>query len=279
MPTLSAAIITLNEEDRIREALDSVRFADEIVVVDSGSADRTVEICREFTDKVFVETWRGFAGQKNAAVERTTGDWVLSIDADEQVTAELAGEIRGVVSSGGPRDGYLVPRRNFFGGTWVRHGGWYPDYTLRLFRRGKGQFAERRVHEAVTLNGGRVGRLRSPLIHRTYEGWATISGEWTGIRRLRRRSCVRGDAARAGSTWSFGRRRSSSGTTSFARDSSTGGRASSRPDSRPRTHSPSTPSSRRWAERNREVFLSALDGSHRGPYPCLSVRGEKGIVS
>lgn len=191
MPTLSVAVITLNEEDRIREALESVRFADEIVVVDSGSADRTVEICREFTDKVFIEAWRGFAGQKNAAVERTAGDWVLSIDADEQVTAELADEIREVVSSGGQGDGYLVPRRNFFGGTWVRHGGWYPDYTLRLFRRGKGQFAERRVHEAVTLNGGRVGRLRSPLIHRTYEGVSDY------LRRMDRYSTLAADELRA----------------------------------------------------------------------------------
>ncbi len=179
---LSVAIITFNEEDNIKDALESVKWADEIVVVDSFSSDRTQEICREYTDKVFSFEWAGFSEQKNRAVSMTTQPWVLVLDADERVTDELKEEILNVVKNAYPPstpipqgegvrgrvDGYYLPRKNFFSGKWIRHGGWWPDYTLRLFRREKGAFETREVHESVKVNGS-TGYLRSPIEHYTYK--------------------------------------------------------------------------------------------------------------
>ena len=128
-------------------------WADEIVVVDSGSTDRTVAICREYTDKVIHQDWLGFARQKNLAIDRTTGDWVLSLDADEPIEPMLAEEIRDIIASPAALDGYYIPRKTFFLGKQVRHGGWYPDYNLRLFRKGRGRFEERAVHEAIKVRG------------------------------------------------------------------------------------------------------------------------------
>ncbi len=172
MQRLSVAIITLNEESNIRRTLDSVRWADEIVIVDSGSTDRTVEICREFTPHVHHLDWLGYGRQKNAAIDRTTGDWVLSLDADEPVEAELADEVRSIISSPGARDGYRIPRKTYFLGRLVRHGGWYPDLNLRLFRRGKGRFEERSVHEAVRVDGS-VGTTRHAILHYAYPDLAS----------------------------------------------------------------------------------------------------------
>jgi glycosyltransferase involved in cell wall biosynthesis len=169
---LSVAIITRNEETNIRRTLESVRWADEIVVLDSGSTDRTVAICREYTDRVFHQEWLGYAGQKNAAIDRTRGAWVLSLDADEPVEPELAEEIRAIIASPASRDGYRVPRKTFFLGKLVRHGGWYPDYNLRLFRRGKGRFEERAVHEAVKV-AGTVGATRHAILHYAYPDLAS----------------------------------------------------------------------------------------------------------
>jgi glycosyltransferase involved in cell wall biosynthesis len=165
-PRLSVTVITWNEEERLRRALDSVTWADEIVVVDANSDDKTVAIAREFTDHVVVRPWEGFARQKNFALARATGDWVLSLDADEEVSPELADEIRRVLMTP-TADGYAVPRRNIFWGAWVRHGLLYPDWQLRLFRRDRGRFVERQVHESVEVDG-RVGRLTGALIHRSY---------------------------------------------------------------------------------------------------------------
>ncbi len=160
-------IICLNEAAEIRGCLESVRWADEIVVCDSGSGDGTLDICRQYTDRVFVDTWRGFSGHKNLALERATQEWIFSLDADERVTPALAAEIRAVLADAKALDGYTVPRRNYFLGQWIRHGGWYPDRTIRLFRRDKGRFQPRAVHEAVHVEGA-VGHLGQPFDHFTY---------------------------------------------------------------------------------------------------------------
>jgi glycosyltransferase involved in cell wall biosynthesis len=164
---LSVTIIAWNEEERLRACLESVAWADEIVVVDAESTDKTVALAREFTDRVWVRPWAGFAAQKNFAIDQATGDWILSLDADERVTAELAGRIRTILAEDGPADGYAVPRRNLFWGAWVRHGGLYPDHQLRFFRRGAGRFVEDAVHESMRI-GGRVETLAEPLLHQSY---------------------------------------------------------------------------------------------------------------
>ncbi|MBI4241726.1 MAG: glycosyltransferase family 2 protein [Candidatus Rokubacteria bacterium] len=164
---LSVAVITWNEEERLRACLESVAWADEIVVVDAESTDKTVHIAREFTDRIWVRPWPGFAAQKNFALDQTTGEWVLALDADERVTAELRAEIQDVLDAGGPVEGYAVPRKNFFWGAWVRHGGLYPDWQLRLFRRGRSRFVEHAIHESVEVRGA-VGRLTHPLLHESY---------------------------------------------------------------------------------------------------------------
>jgi len=166
-PKLSIAIITYNEEPNIRRTLESVRWADEIVVVDSGSTDKTVEICQEYTDKVVYQEWLGFSSQKNFAIDNTTGEWVLSLDADEPVEPELGDEIRRIVASPDAFDGYRIPRKTYFLDKQIRHGGWYPDYNLRLFRKGKGRFENRAVHEAIKVEG-RIGTTEHALLHYAY---------------------------------------------------------------------------------------------------------------
>jgi glycosyltransferase involved in cell wall biosynthesis len=163
------AIIALNEEERIRACLESVAWADEIVVVDSGSGDKTVTIAREFTDRVLFHAWEGYGAQKNWAVAQCQGDWVLSLDADERVSEPLRAEIAATLAADPPVAGFRVPRQNFFQDTWIRHGGWYPDHQLRLFRRGRGAFTPSAVHESVRVDGP-IGRLRSPLVHQSYRG-------------------------------------------------------------------------------------------------------------
>ena len=196
-------LITLNEEANLARTLGSVRplvadGAGEIIVVDSGSTDRTLEIARAHGGKVFVEPWRGYAAQKNSAIEKAQGEWVLSLDADESVEPELAAEISellavhqtfaharqsgdplesgklalsfykpGVVEVGEKVSGYWIPRRNYFLGRWIRRGGFWPDPKLRLFRRGAGRFEERSVHETVKFEGA-TGRLNQALAHQAY---------------------------------------------------------------------------------------------------------------
>lgn len=164
---LSVVLVTRNEEERLRACLESVAWADEIVVVDAESDDKTATIAREFTDRVVARPWPGYAAQKNVAIDLATGDWVLSLDADEVVSDALAADICGVLTADGPADGYAVPRRNIFWGRWVRHGGLYPDLQVRLFRRGRGRFTARAVHESVSVDG-RVERLAGHLEHRSY---------------------------------------------------------------------------------------------------------------
>ena len=169
MPKVTVTVITRDEAAHIEAALDSVAWADEVVVVDAESTDKTVALAREFTDRVWVRPWPGFVAQKNFAIEQATGDWVLALDADEQVTPALAERVRAVLRADGPADGYSVPRRNMFWGAWVRHGGLYPDWQLRLFRRRSGRFAGEGVHESVRVDGT-VERLAEPLLHHSYRG-------------------------------------------------------------------------------------------------------------
>jgi glycosyltransferase involved in cell wall biosynthesis len=166
-PRLSVVIVTRNEEERIRACLEAVAWADELIVVDAESEDKTASIARELTDHVIVRPWPGYAAQKNHGLEQARGAWILSLDADEIVSPALRAEIERVVAADGPADGYAVPRRNIFWDRWVRHGGLYPDWQVRLFRRGRGRFGERAVHESVQIEGD-VRRLAGHLEHRSY---------------------------------------------------------------------------------------------------------------
>lgn len=169
MPNVSVVIITFNEEKNIRAALESAKWADEIVVLDSFSTDRTVDICREYTQEVYQESWRGFSGQKQRAVDLAKNDWVFVLDSDERFTEWLRAEIAGLLQNGPGKDGYYCARRNHFMGREILHGGWYPDYSLRLFDRTKGRFVRREVHEAVEVRGA-TGYLDNPMLHYTYNG-------------------------------------------------------------------------------------------------------------
>jgi len=166
--TLSVVIITLNEEANLSRTLGSVAgLADEIVVLDSGSTDRTSDVADSFHAKFFVEPWKGFSAQKNSALAKASGDWILSLDADEEVEPALAKEIRDVLSANPSVAGFSVPRKNFFLGRWMKHGGFYPDPKLRLFRRGAGVFEDRLVHEDMRLDGT-TASLKNHLLHHAY---------------------------------------------------------------------------------------------------------------
>jgi len=165
--TLSVVVITCNEEANIGRLLESTRPADEHIVLDGGSTDRTLEIAHGFGARTFTEEWKGYSAQKNSAIAKASGDWVLSLDADETVEPELMGEIRHVIEHDSPVNGYYMPRKNYFLGRWIRHGGFYPDRKLRLFRRGRGRFVERPVHEVVQVDGP-TGVLNHALVHNAY---------------------------------------------------------------------------------------------------------------
>ena len=160
---LSAIVITRNEAANIGPCLDSVAFCDERIVVDCGSSDGTVDIASARGARVAFHEWRGFGPQKNYALSLATGDWVLSIDADERVTPELAGALRAALTDAGA-DGWELPRRSSFCGRDMRHSGWAPDYVLRLFRRGKAKFDDAIVHERVVCDGP-IKRLDQALLH------------------------------------------------------------------------------------------------------------------
>ena len=163
MPRLSAIIITKDEAAHIGDCLDSLAFCDERIVVDGASSDGTIMIAKQRGARVATHSWKGFGPQKNYALSLAQGDWVLSIDADERVTPELAREIRAAINSG-KADGYELPRRSTFCGHMMRHSGWFPDRVLRLFRRDKGRFTEDIVHERVMCEGV-VARLKEPILH------------------------------------------------------------------------------------------------------------------
>ena len=167
MLKISATVITFNEEADIAGALASLAWADEIVVIDSGSTDRTVEVCREYTRNIFSRAWTGYVDQKNFAVEKAAHDWIFSLDADERVSPELEREIEGLRDETPPRAGFRIPRAAFFMGRWIRHGDWYPDYQLRLFDRRHGRWQGGRVHESVRLDS-QPGFLKGEIRHFTY---------------------------------------------------------------------------------------------------------------
>jgi glycosyltransferase involved in cell wall biosynthesis len=165
--TLSVVVITYNEAANIGRLLESVRLADERIILDCGSTDDTLEIARCHGAKVFTEPWKGYSAQKNSAIEKASGDWILALDADEAVEPELMEEVRYVLDHDPPVNGYYIPRKNYFLGRWIRHGGFYPDRKLRLFRRGMGRFGERPVHEVVQVTGP-TATLDHALVHSAY---------------------------------------------------------------------------------------------------------------
>jgi len=174
---ISVVLITLNEAQNIRACLASVRWAEEIVVLDSGSSDETLAICREFTDKIHVDRdWCGFGIQKNRALAHATGDWVLSVDADERVSESLRDEILATVRAPGDHHAFAIPRRSSYCGRFMRHGGWWPDYVARLFRRETCRFSDDLVHERV-MHPGAAGRLHAPLEHITYRNLEQMLGK------------------------------------------------------------------------------------------------------
>jgi glycosyltransferase involved in cell wall biosynthesis len=175
MTGLSSIIITRNEEANIAACIASVAFAREIIVVDSGSSDRTVDIARAAGAKVFsTADWPGFGPQKNRALAHATRPWVLSIDADERITPALRAEIERVVNDPAPRfHAWDMPRKSSFCGQDMLHSGWYPDRVTRLFRRERGRFSDDAVHERVIVEGG-TGHLRNEMLHTTYPDLETM---------------------------------------------------------------------------------------------------------
>ena len=163
---LSGIVITKNEERNICGCLDSLKWVDEIIVVDAESTDSTVVKAKEFTDKIFVKPWEGFGPQKNFAIEQAQGDWIFILDADERVTAGLKDEIRSLLENGSePRiAGYRVPRRNFFYGQWMQYGGMFPDPQVRLFRNDGSRYDDTLLHENLVLKGD-VADLQGFLDH------------------------------------------------------------------------------------------------------------------
>lgn len=167
MEKLTAVVPTLNEEKKIGDCLRSLRWADELLVIDSHSEDATVEIAREIADRVEFHTFEDFARQKNWCVRQSSNRWVLLVDADERVSSELRGEITRTLSSP-EHSGYWIPRKNHFLGRRIRGAGWGGDRVLRLFDREKGRYPERIVHESLELEGS-AGHLKSPLLHYPYD--------------------------------------------------------------------------------------------------------------
>jgi glycosyltransferase involved in cell wall biosynthesis len=178
MPRLSLIVIAKNEEASIERCLQSAAgIADEIVLVDSGSTDRTLEIAREFGAKILQpEDWPGFGPQKQRAQEAASGEWILSLDSDEWMRENLVREIREVLNDPSAAAGYRMPRRNRFIGRIVRHGGWWPDHVLRLYRRDKGRFNDNLVHESVIVEG-EVRTLKNPIEHNTIVSAADAEGK------------------------------------------------------------------------------------------------------
>ena len=167
MNKISVTVITLNEEKNIERCLNSVKWADEIVVLDGFSQDRTIELCRRFTDKIFQEAWLGYGKQKNLCAAKASYQWILNLDADEEVSSDCAEEIREKLDKELNHPLYLIPRKNFFGGRWVRFGGWYPDRIARLYDKTRVAFTEVAVHEELFPNGN-GGYLVHSLKHYSY---------------------------------------------------------------------------------------------------------------
>jgi glycosyltransferase involved in cell wall biosynthesis len=164
MAKYSVYVIAYNDEPNMRACLESVRWADELIVVDSHSTDRTEAIAREFTDRIYQVDFAGFGALRNRAVSFCTHEWVFSLDSDERMTPELREEIERLLDQGPEADAYFVPRKNFFLGRWIRHCGWYPDYRQpQLFRRSRFRYRDELVHEGFECDGP-VGRLSQPVL-------------------------------------------------------------------------------------------------------------------
>ena len=190
---LTATIITLNEERNIARAIESLRCCDEILIVDSGSVDRTIELAEKLGARVIDANWRGYAGQKNWAAEQAANDWVLSLDADEALSEGLEAEIWNL-KKGGPRyDAYTMPRLACYLGRWIMHSGWYPDRKIRLYDRRKARWVGDFVHESVAVDG-RLGHLDGNLLHftcqslsehiKTMERYTTLAAQELAARRV-----------------------------------------------------------------------------------------------
>lgn len=183
---ISATIITFNEERNIARVLESLRCCDEVLVLDSGSNDRTVEIATKLGARVVEASWHGYAAQKNIATELATHDWILSLDADESVSEALEAEIWQIKKAGPEADGYSMPRLAQYLGRWILHSGWYPDRKVRLFNRKKARWVGKFVHESVAVDG-RVTHLQSNLLHftcdslsqhlRSMDGYTTLAAQ------------------------------------------------------------------------------------------------------
>ena len=164
---LSVVVITKNEEKNIQDCLGSVAWADEIIVVDDYSSDRTIELAKKYTDKIFQRKMDVEGIHRNWAYKKARNAWVLSLDADERVTPELSEEIREVLTKGTDCNGFTIPRRNYIGDYWIRHGGWYPSSQLKLFKRDKFKYEEVEVHPRAFMDEP-CGHLRNDIIHYSY---------------------------------------------------------------------------------------------------------------
>jgi glycosyltransferase involved in cell wall biosynthesis len=162
---ISVVMVTKDEEKNIEDAIESVKDFSEIIIIDSHSSDRTVDICKRYTEKVFQEEWKGYARQKQKGIDLASLPWVLILDADERLTPELKSEIANSLHDN-RSSGFYIPRKNFFLGKWIRHGGWWPDYTLRFFRKDRAYIEEREVHEKVVVKG-KTGYLKNSMEHHT----------------------------------------------------------------------------------------------------------------
>lgn len=166
---VSVCIVAYNEEKNIRDCLESVKWADEIIVVDSLSHDKTVEICRNYTDRIYQRPWPGHIEQKNYALDLANHEWILAIDADERLSPSLIEEVTGELKfSGDTINGYYFPRHSYYLGRWINHGGWYPDYKLRLFKRNKGRWGGKNPHDRIILSEGSTRYLKEDLWHYVY---------------------------------------------------------------------------------------------------------------
>ncbi|MFH1073467.1 MAG: glycosyltransferase family 2 protein [Candidatus Firestonebacteria bacterium] len=167
MTKISAVIITKNEESNIIDCLQTLDFADEVIIVDSESNDKTISLAKSYTNKIYTRKWNGYAAQKNYGISRAKNEWILSLDADERISEELKREIKSLKFD---YEGYLLPIKNYFLGKWLKYGGQYPDHHLRLFKKSKGRFSYgiKEVHETVNMDKDMVVKLRTPVLHYSY---------------------------------------------------------------------------------------------------------------
>ncbi len=190
---ITATIITLNEERNIARAIESLRSTDEILIIDSGSADRTVELAQKLGARVIEADWRGYAAQKNWAAEQAANDWIFSLDADEALSEALEAEIWNLKKSGPRCDAYTMPRLARYLGRWILHSGWYPDRKVRLYHRTRAKWIGDFVHESVVVDG-RVGHLESNILHftcdsisehvKTMDRYTTLAAQEIAARKL-----------------------------------------------------------------------------------------------